>query len=105
MFLQQLEDTYFKPEQVDDLFQNYWHYCIHLAIFYLAAVYFGKKFMHNREPLELRAPLILWNLILALFSICGAYRFLFGFHYLAKTHGWRGTLCATYYYSAFKNCV
>jgi len=98
MFLQQLEDTYFNPQKIDNLFQNYWHYCIYLALFYLAAVFFGTKFMKNRAPLNIRAPLILWNLILALFSICGAYRFLFGFHYLAKVHGIKGTLCATYYY-------
>merc|ERR1711976_147322 len=54
--------------------------------------------MKNKAPLELRLPLILWNLFLSIFSILGAYRFIFGFSLLFKNHGLKGTLCATYYY-------
>ena len=98
MFLQQIEDNYFNPKKIDEFFEANWQYSIHIAVFYLIAVYFGRQFMKNRPALELRLPLILWNLILSVFSICGAYRFIFGFYQLAKNHGLKGTLCATYYY-------
>lgn len=98
MCIQQIEDTYFNPSKVDQWFQANWQLSIYLGVFYLLAVFFGRKFMENRPAYELRLPLILWNLSLAVFSIFGAYRFIFGFYQLAKNHGLKGTLCATYYY-------
>ena len=97
-FIRYLEDKFFDEQKMDMYFQDYWHYSIYLAGFYLVSIYFFKKYMENREAFDLRKPLILWSALLAVFSIIGAYRFLFGFYELFKSHGFKGTLCATYYY-------
>lgn len=97
-WLENLEKSWFDEQKMDALFDQYWHYCIYLAIFYLIFIYFFKKYMDTRPAFDLRVPLIIWSAALSIFSIIGAYRFVFGFSVLWKTHGFKGTLCATYYY-------
>eukprot|EP00923_Selenidium_pygospionis_P003564 GHVN01005629.1.p1 GENE.GHVN01005629.1~~GHVN01005629.1.p1 ORF type:complete len:322 (+),score=10.82 GHVN01005629.1:283-1248(+) len=41
---------------------------------YLLAIYFGKKFMAQCKPFDLRSPLRYWNLCLAVFSLIGTLR-------------------------------
>eukprot|EP00118_Oscarella_pearsei_P014772 m.129151 g.129151 ORF g.129151 m.129151 type:complete len:253 (+) comp37962_c0_seq2:45-803(+) len=43
------------------------------AVGYLLLVYAGHSWMKDREPRELRRPLIVWNFCLAVFSIAGFY--------------------------------
>ena len=38
---------------------------------YLVLVYVGRKWMANRKPYNLKRPLFLWNVLLAVFSILG----------------------------------
>jgi len=98
MAIRLLEDTWFDQTAIDAWFARNWHISVYMAVFYLVAIYVGKKYMATREPFSLRGPLIVWNFLLAVFSICGAYRFIPGFYLLAKDHGFKGTLCANYYY-------
>ena len=43
---------------------------------YLLLVYGGKKLMEKREAFKLDIPLAIWNLALAIFSLCGTIRLL-----------------------------
>jgi len=40
---------------------------------YIAFVYYGQKYMAKRQAYELNGPLAIWNFIMAVFSIYGAY--------------------------------
>ena len=49
-----------------------WYIPVVSGILYLLFVYFGKQWMKNRKPFNLKLPLTLWNSVLAAFSIIGA---------------------------------
>ena len=51
----------------------YWFPCV-VAILYLMLCYFGPKFMQNKDAFDLRKVLMLWNLLLSIFSTYGAIR-------------------------------
>ncbi len=51
-----------------------WKYSIHIGILYIILVFLGRFLMQNRTKYELRKPLVIWNIILALFSIIGTIR-------------------------------
>jgi len=99
-FIQEFEEKWFNEKKIQIFFDNYWHYSIYISILYIILIFSFKRFMKNRQPYDLRVPLILWSLTLATFSICGAYRFIFGFKLLYENHGVIGTLCATHYYTS-----
>ena len=48
-----------------------WTVCLYATVIYLALVFQGRRWMQNRKPFNLRKPLILWNIGLAVFSIIG----------------------------------
>jgi len=50
--------------------------------------------MKNRPPMDLKGPLALWNLLLATFSIVGAYYTVPVLVDLIKTGGYTKTICA-----------
>ncbi|KAI1282063.1 Elongation of very long chain fatty acids protein 6 [Halotydeus destructor] len=52
--------------------QFYHKWCFVILATYLATVFAAKKVMVNREPFKLKAPLIVWNVVHAVFSILGA---------------------------------
>ena len=54
----------------------YWWASIVVGFAYLALVYFGVKLMKNRKAFDLKAPLAIWNLFLAVFSFIGTARLL-----------------------------
>lgn len=45
-----------------------------LVIVYVAAIFFGKKYMDTRERFDLRYKLAFWNMLLSMFSFIGAVR-------------------------------
>ncbi|GMT23441.1 hypothetical protein PFISCL1PPCAC_14738 [Pristionchus fissidentatus] len=55
--------------------QNYWQHTVTVSVLYFMMVKSIERFLHNRPPFNLRLPLIIWNLSLALFSIVGFVRF------------------------------
>ena len=74
---------------------------IFLAISLLAypPVIFGLvQFMKNREPFDLRVPLILWNLFLALFSLLGAIYMIPLFPIALSEYGWWTSVCSRWCY-------
>uniref|UniRef100_A0AC35U5Q2 Elongation of very long chain fatty acids protein n=1 Tax=Rhabditophanes sp. KR3021 TaxID=114890 RepID=A0AC35U5Q2_9BILA len=54
--------------------QENWYHSFTWSIGYVAAIYVGQKIMRNRASFKLDTPLLLWNLGLAIFSICGVLR-------------------------------
>ncbi len=70
--------------------------CYALVAAYLAAVFFGRRWMADREPYNLRLPLVVWNTALSVFSAAG-----FGFtvRELAcslASHGWDAVVCGVH---------
>eukprot|EP00929_Paragymnodinium_shiwhaense_P001237 TRINITY_DN101463_c0_g1_i1.p1 TRINITY_DN101463_c0_g1~~TRINITY_DN101463_c0_g1_i1.p1 ORF type:complete len:394 (+),score=75.31 TRINITY_DN101463_c0_g1_i1:89-1183(+) len=63
------------------------------AVLYLIGMWAGEKAMKDLKPFDLKAPLNLWNLFLAVYSLCGAIRTVP--HLLASisTYGVDYTLC------------
>ena len=53
--------------------ENFYRPYIYVVI-YLFCVYFGKCWMKNRDPYNLRKPLAFWSGFLAIFSIIGFCR-------------------------------
>ena len=51
---------------------NNWPIPIISSILYLALIYFGKQWMKNREPFDLKGPLFMWNASKAILSVIGA---------------------------------
>eukprot|EP00922_Rhytidocystis_sp_ex-Travisia-forbesii_P048996 GHVS01072930.1.p1 GENE.GHVS01072930.1~~GHVS01072930.1.p1 ORF type:complete len:434 (-),score=57.43 GHVS01072930.1:688-1989(-) len=64
------------------------------VVLYLLFIYFGKKFMKNRKPFDLQKPLKYWNLILAIFSLCGAIRVVPHLLYVLHKFGFVTSICA-----------
>ena len=44
---------------------NSWHIPVAAICIYLVLIYVGQKWMANREPYNLKRPLFLWNVLLA----------------------------------------
>ncbi|CAF2432285.1 unnamed protein product [Rotaria sp. Silwood2] len=53
---------------------KWWWLSIVYSVIYIGLIYYGRSLMEKRERYELRLPLILWNVSLALFSIFGMIR-------------------------------
>lgn len=56
-------------------FNLYWHYSFAIVGVYIALIHATQYWMRNRKPFNLKTPLILWNIALAIFSIIGTWRF------------------------------
>ncbi|XP_059180262.1 elongation of very long chain fatty acids protein 6-like [Centropristis striata] len=66
---------------------------------YAAFVFGGQHFMRERPKLNLRRPLVLWSLSLAIFSIVGALRTGLYMLHVITTGGFRESVCDTSFYS------
>lgn len=64
--------------------RTYWWASIVIAAAYIALIFGGQRTMKNRKPMDLKGPLAIWNLFLALFSLIGTVRLvshlLYGFY-------------------------
>ncbi|CAK5110440.1 unnamed protein product [Meloidogyne enterolobii] len=57
------------------LFQRYWYHSITVSLLYYVFVRLLQRLMRDRQPFQLRVPLIVWNFVLAIFSFAGLVRF------------------------------
>ena len=64
-----------------------------LSAVYIVVIFGIKRLMWNRARYELRQPLIVWNAMLAIFSIVTAARAMPESIYGAYQHGWEYSLC------------
>ena len=73
--------------------QNNWILSVICSILYIILIFTGKLYMHDKPRFELRLPLILWNVCLAIFSLLGTIRVWPEFIYTFNTHGFVYTVC------------
>ena len=77
-----------------DWFQENWYTPYLLACMYLISIFvLRKKYMQNRERYELQTPLVIWNILLASFSIVGACRTIPELFYVLNEHGFIYSAC------------
>ncbi|CAF4801640.1 unnamed protein product, partial [Rotaria socialis] len=72
---------------------KWWWLSIVYSIIYVGFIYYGRSLMEKRERFELRLPLILWNVALALFSIFGMIRCVPEMIYGIDKRGLQYTIC------------
>lgn len=84
------EEKYFDEAYMNNLVywinQN-WTWSIFYAFAYVLLVYAGQKWMAKREKFHLYRSLVAWNIVLAIFSILGAFRFLPNFITVLSSQG------------------
>ncbi|TMS04522.1 Elongation of very long chain fatty acids protein 6 [Larimichthys crocea] len=79
--------------------QENWCTSFVFSALYAALVFGGQRFMKPRPKLNLRRPLILWSLSLAVFSIIGAVRTgSYMFHVLSSS-GFKRSICDQSFYN------
>ncbi|KAG7462596.1 hypothetical protein MATL_G00186440 [Megalops atlanticus] len=66
---------------------------------YAALIFGGQHFMRERQKLDLRRPLLVWSLSLALFSIIGAVRTGWYMLHILNTSGFKQSICDQSFYS------
>lgn len=64
-----------------------------IAVVYLTSIYIGQKWMKNRQAYQLRTALIVWNVLLSIFSIIGSLRTIPWFISFASTYGLHASCC------------
>ncbi|KAM9425960.1 very long chain fatty acid elongase 6-like [Pholidichthys leucotaenia] len=79
--------------------QENWRKSFMFCGLYAAFVFGGRHFMKERPKLNLRWPLILWSLSLAIFSIIGAFRTGVYMLHIITHSGFRESVCDSNFYS------
>ena len=69
------------------------HVSVICSVVYVILLYYGRRYMLSREPFVLRGPLIVWNVILTVFSLFGAMRTLPELLHSLYHHGWAHSIC------------
>lgn len=85
------------PERIVAYTSRTWTVCLYASAIYLILVFQGRKWMQNRKSYNLKKPLILWNIGLAVFSIFGTATVLPPLLYSLYTHGIDYTVCFSEY--------
>lgn len=83
------------------LFQSraFWWISYVVVSLYLIGLWAGHLYMKDRKPFNLKAPLSLWNLFLAIFSFIGTLRTGLQLMLILHTYGFEYTLCRAAYSS------
>ncbi|XP_028287856.1 elongation of very long chain fatty acids protein 6-like [Parambassis ranga] len=90
----------FDERQALEWMQENWNKSFMFCGLYAALVFAGQHFMRERPKLNLRRPLVLWSLSLAIFSIIGAARTgLYMLHVITNS-GFKQSVCDNSFYSA-----
>ncbi|CAK6976657.1 elongation of very long chain fatty acids protein 6-like [Scomber scombrus] len=90
----------FDERQALEWFQENWSKSFMFCGLYAALVFGGQHYMRERPKLNLRRPLVLWSLSLAIFSIIGAVRTGLYMLYVLSTNGFKQSVCDNSFYSA-----
>lgn len=86
--------------KVHHWFQDNWDISVKLALVYVILVFGGQAYMKNRERFTLQGPLVIWNLLLAGFSIFGTIRIWQVCFEMYWRHGIKGTICHKEYFTS-----
>lgn len=84
--------------QVQQMTNEYWHYSFYFSLAYVVTIFGLQHWMKERKPYSLRGPLIVWNTLLAIFSIFGVYRCLPEFVDLVYREGVTASYTKSSYY-------
>ncbi|KAJ3608370.1 hypothetical protein NHX12_025418 [Muraenolepis orangiensis] len=90
----------FDEREALEWMQENWSKSFMFCGLYAALVFGGQHFMRERPKLNLRKPLVLWSLSLAIFSIIGAVRTGWYMMHVLTTSGFKQSVCDTSFYSA-----
>ena len=88
----------FDDIKVNQWMRHNWHVSIYVSMVYLLSIYFFTRYMAGRRPFDLRRPLFLWSLSLALFSLVSFLRISDYILEQPLRAGWTGALCDVTYY-------
>lgn len=80
-----------------NILRNYQYVPIYCTVLYFSLIFSIQHIMKNRTPMELRKPLIIWNLVLALCNIAGSIRILPGFVHILRDFGFTFSVCNNKY--------
>jgi hypothetical protein len=98
-FESDFEHMIYKPWMV----ANWWTVCAYASALYALLLLGGQAFMASRPRFEMRGPLVVWNVFLALFSIMGAARTLPELAHVLSTHGVYHSVCIPRYASSLRS--
>jgi elongation of very long chain fatty acids protein 6 len=82
-----------KEQAIGDFFADHRLAPFVACIIYGSGLYFGQKWMENRQPFQIRPQLVVWNLFLAIFSVAGCYRCLTDTLMVIQKYGYLATVC------------
>jgi len=83
----------YTTHDVEKYFATHWSVCYLSIAIYLFGIYYGQKWMEMRKPLNLKLPLFVWNIALALFSLASAARALSEFHLMFTKYDVYTSVC------------
>ena len=79
--------------------REHWTDSFYWTIIYLSFIFFGRIYMESRpKPFRLKWPLILWNLMLATFSIMGTIRVWPEMMHVLRNYGFYHSVCSNSYH-------
>ncbi|MEE6520059.1 hypothetical protein FKM82_017853 [Ascaphus truei] len=76
-----------------------WNKSIFFSLLYAALIFGGQHVMKERRRFELRKPLVLWSLTLAVFSIIGAIRTSWYLGNILSARGFQQSVCDRGFYN------
>lgn len=94
--LHHMERKYFIPGYLNlrsSWMAENWYMSIVFSAIYIVIMFAGQRLMRDRPRFTLQGPLIVWNLLLAVFSLCGSYRFLQHLVFVVNKHGLEHSIC------------
>uniref|UniRef100_A0A1A8IGA0 Elongation of very long chain fatty acids protein n=1 Tax=Nothobranchius kuhntae TaxID=321403 RepID=A0A1A8IGA0_NOTKU len=90
----------FDQKRALEWMQENWSKSFMFCGLYATLVFAGQYFMRERPKLNLRWPLALWSLSLAIFSIIGAFRTGVYMLHVFSNRGFQQTVCDNYFFRA-----
>ncbi|XP_018410085.1 PREDICTED: elongation of very long chain fatty acids protein 6-like [Nanorana parkeri] len=78
--------------------QQNWSKAFFFSVLYAAMIFGGQRVMKERKRFELRRPLVLWSLTLAVFSIIGAVRTGWFMTNMLLSSGFKQSICDRSFY-------
>jgi len=74
-----------------------WMLSIKISLAYIILVFLGKHYMQSRQKYELRTALVIWNIMLAIFSLAGTIRVWPDFLHVMQNEGIIHSICRNDY--------
>lgn len=97
-------EAHFTHQKTRVWMQNNWTYVFWYSGVYIFVIFVGQQFMANRPRFELRGLLALWNTMLAMFSIMGAFRTAPELIHVLKNYGLFHSVCVPSYIEHDRVC-